>query len=206
MAGMGRPKKNTKSFSVTVKGEKEPSQPYTMSPAALEQRRENVEKNSLPVALSPERIAKNAVRIQHVIAIQEIATHADHKDVLSMKSCFLQYLQLCQQDGCSVGNLGAYAAMGFMNNEFDLWAKHGGEDRREFARFVKSTCAQFREGLVADGDLNPVIGIFWQRNFDGLRNDTEQVQSINEQEDLTGESSSYRKRYGNLIGMERDEK
>ena len=203
----GRPKgRKTRVYSVTAPGEKERTGRYTLSPAALEQRRENVENNSLPVAISPERIARNAVRIQHVISVREIATRADHKDLLSLKSCFLEYLKLCQADGCSVGNLAAYAAMGFDNSGWNQWIMRGDEERKEFARFVKSTCAQFREGLISDGDLNPVIGIFWQRNFDGLRNDTEQVQAINDQEDLSGESGGYRKRYGNLIGMESDEK
>lgn len=210
MAISGRPKKNTRSFSVTVRGESEPKSRYTMTKAAHEQRKaaaiESAKAHSLPVAKSEEEVAENAVRIQHVIAVQEIASRADRKDLLSLKSCFLQYLQLCQADGCSVGNLGAYAAMGFMHNEFEMWAKYGDEERKEFVRFIKSTCALFREGLVSDGKINPVIGIFWQRNFDGLRNDTEQIQAIKDQEDLSGESNSYRKRYGNLIGMESDSK
>ena len=205
---MGGKKVKKNIFSVTASGEPERTGRYTMS---AKQQREiaaihSGEAHKLPVALDPVTVAKNATRIQHIMAVHEIAKNADHKDLLSLKSCFIQYLQLCQADGCSVGNIGAYAAMGFDNGGWNQFIQHGDDERREFARFVKSTCAQFREGIIADGELNPVIGIFWQRNFDGLRNDTEQVQSLQTQEDIAGESNSYRKRYANLIGMESDKK
>ncbi|CAJ0600759.1 unnamed protein product [Cylicocyclus nassatus] len=32
-----------------------------------------------------------------------------------------------------------------------------------------------REGLMADGKVNPVTGIFWQKNYDGLRDQQEVV-------------------------------
>ena len=210
MGKAGRPKgaKSVKKniFTVTDADEKEHTGRYTLSPAAQQQREVAAQSLATPIALDPALAAKNAVRIQHVIAIEEISKNADRKDLLTLRSCFMQYLALCQQDGCSVGNLAAYAAMGFDNSSWQSWIKHGDEERKEFARFIKRTCALFREGLVADGDLNPVIGIFWQRNFDGLRNDTEQVQAALDAEDVSRESNSYRKRYGNLIGMESDDK
>ena len=202
----GIKKKKNFIFTVTDADEKGHTGRYTMTPAAQQQREIAAQSTALPIAMDPAMVAKNATRIQHVIAVNEIARNADRKDLLSLRSCFLQYLALCQQDGCSVGNLAAYAAMGFDNQSWQQWIHHGDEDRKEFARFVKRTCALFREGLVADGDLNPVIGIFWQRNFDGLRNDTEQVQAALDAEDVSRESNSYRKRYGNLIGMESDDK
>ena len=66
---------------------------------------------------------------------------------------------------------------------------------------VRSTCAMFRESRISDNKLNPVIGIFWQRNFDGLRNDTEQVQAINEQnDDEYSGSKAYKDKYRDMIG------
>ena len=60
----------------------------------------------------------------------------------------------------------------------------------------------FRDAMISSNKLNPVIGIFWQRNFDGLRNDTEQVQAIREAEDNDeyGSSKAYKEKYKNLIG------
>ena len=91
--------------------------------------------------------------------------------------------------------------MGFPTSKhFDAWSKKDNPEIREFAGMVRGTCSMFREALVTASKLNPVIGIFWQRNFDGLRNDTEQVQSVQEQEDYSNSSNKYREKYRNLIG------
>lgn len=198
----GRPKKNTNSFTVTAPGEKERTGRYTLSAAAQEQREMAAQGHAYPTAKTEEELAENSNRIQHIMRVAEISSHADRKDLLTLKSCLIEYLKLCQEDGSSVGNVGAYSAMGFTVSEFSAWAKADIPERREFVRFVKNICAQFREGLISDGRLHPVVGIFWQRNFDGLRNDTEQVQALRDQEELSHESNNYRKRYANLIGME----
>lgn len=172
---------------------------YTMTEKALSQRRENV---SLPVAKTDEEFDYNSRLIAHAMKVQEIAANADRGDIISLKSCFIAYLQLCQQDGFSVGNIGAYAAMGMSNSDFVYLSRKSDPAYRDFCKWVKQTCALFRETRVADGKLNPVIGIFWQRNYDGLRNDTEQVQAIQEQEDEYSQfgGDSYKDRYRNLIG------
>lgn len=172
---------------------------YTVSEKALAQRRGNI---GLPVANTDEEFDYNNRLIVHGLEVQKIAANADRGDLLSLKSCFLAYLQLCQQDGFSVGNMGAYAAMGMTTGDFQYLSKKSDPAYRDFCKWVRQTCALFREARVADGKLNPVIGIFWQRNYDGLRNDTEQVQAIQEQEDEYSQfgGDSYKDRYRNLIG------
>lgn len=145
----------------------------------------------------------NARLIQHIMQINEIRSHADRNDLMSLKSCFIAYLKLCQQNGFSVTNLSAYAAMGFDNFSFNNFANRCATDpeRAEFVRLVKETCSMFRESMVSANKLNPVIGIFWQRNYDGLRNDTEQIQAaIEQEEDYQNGSKAYKEKYRNLIG------
>ena len=171
---------------------------YTVSSKALSQRRKN---GALPVPVTAEERDYNSRLIDHVIKVHEIATHADKSDLMSLRSCFMAYLKVCQEDGFCVSNLSAYTAMGMTKEQFYLFTKKEDPEIRAFTTFVKSTCAMFRESMVADSKINPVIGIFWQRNYDGLRNDTEQVQSIQEQEDESyGNSGSYKDRYRKLIG------
>ena len=188
----GRPKgrKNTK--------------PYTYTPTGLAKQREG---KGYPVAETEEEKNYNARLIEHVMRVNQIAEQADRNDLNSLKSCFINYLKLCQQDGFSVGNMAAYGAMGFTVRDFDYFSKKNDPEIREFASFVRHTCAMFRESMVTNSKVNPVIGIFWQRNYDGLRNDTEQVQAIQEQEDEYAQfgSSSYKDRYRNLIGSEKKE-
>lgn len=171
---------------------------YTMTEKALAQRREN---SATKFARNDEEREYNAHLIDHIMRINEIATHADQTDLNTLKSCFIAYLQLCHEDGFNVSNLAAYASMGFPSYaHFEAFAKRDNPETRAFAASVKQTCAMFRETLVSDSKLNPVIGIFWQRNYDGLRNDTEQVQSASEQEDDFTAAKSYKEKYKNLIG------
>ena len=170
---------------------------YTVSPAALSQRRKI--HNVLP-AKTEEEMAYNARLIEHIMRVNEISANADRSDLLSLKSCFIAYLKLCQEDGFNVGNLAAYAAMGFTDStNFNNFCKKDDPEIRAFGKFVRQTCAMFRENLVTDSKLNPVIGIFWQRNYDGLRNDTEQIQSAEAQDDAEV-AKGYKEKYKVLIG------
>lgn len=170
---------------------------YTVSERALAQRREN---RAIKDPMTPEEINYNARLIEHIMQINEISTHADKSDLLSLRSCFVAYLQLCQKNGFSVNNLSAYASMGMDYMAFCAFSRSNDAERVEFCRWVRKTCAMFRENMVADSKINPVIGIFWQRNFDGLRNDTEQVQSAQEMEEESNNNQSYKDKYKNLIG------
>ena len=174
---------------------------YTVSEKALAQRRAVVPTRKDKVnPTTAEEIAFNARLIDHIMQVHEIATHADRNDINTLKSCFIAYLQLCQKNGFNVQNLTAYAAMGFDNGSFSVFIRKDDPEIREFGRMVKETCAMFREHLVSGNKLNPVIGIFWQRNFDGLRNDTEQVQAAQEQEEDGNYGNSSKEKYKNLIG------
>lgn len=178
-------------------GKQKGKREYTVSSKALAQRRRNT---ALLPAETEEEANYNSRLIDHVMHIHEIAKQADKSDLLSLKSCFVAYMQLCQRDGFPVSNLSAYAAMGFTNSQFAYFAKKDDPDIREFVSFIKSTCSMCREAMVSGGKINPVIGIFWQRNFDGLRNDTEQVQSVQEQEENDYSNKNYKDKYLDLIG------
>ena len=168
---------------------------YTVSSKAIAQRRKNT---ALLPAETEEEKAYNARQIEHITEVYKIGMMADRSDPISLRSCFLAYLELCQKDGFKISNLAAYASMGMTKDVFQYYKKK--PEYKELADFVSTVCSMSRESLISDGKLNPVIGIFWQRNFDGLRNDTEQVQAISEQEDDYSQGSSYKDKYRNLIG------
>lgn len=171
---------------------------YTVSEAALTQRRTN---NNLIPAETPEQFDYNTRLINHIIRIQEIASHADRRDPVSLRAAFISYLQLCQQDGFSVSNLAAYASMGVTYKEVTKWLTGVKPEYRELAQFVRTVCGLSREQQISDSKINPVIGIFWQRNFDGLRNDTEQTQSVDgsEMDSDSTTAGEYMQRYGKLL-------
>ena len=96
--------------------------------------------------------------------------------------------------------MSAYAAIGMDHRTFDIFSRSDDPEVKEFCVAVRRTCAMFRENMVSENKINPVIGIFWQRNYDGLRNDTEQVQAVREQDEDYSSSGSYKDKYRNLIG------
>lgn len=199
--GRGRPKGSKNKLKPKKAGRPKGSKSsYTVSEKALAQRRDNV---ALKPANTPDEMDFNARQIMHIMRINEIAANADRNDLLSLKSCFIAYLRLCQEDGFKVGNLGAYASMGMDYESFFHWSRKDDPDIKQFVKLVKRTCAMFRESMVSENQLNPVIGIFWQRNFDGLRNDTEQVQAMQEQDDGYSGTSGYKDKYRKLIGAEK---
>lgn len=45
--------------------------------------------------------------------------------------------------------------------------------------FLKDFFRAYREGLMQDGKINPVTGIFWQKNYDGMKDQSEVVLTPN---------------------------
>ena len=170
---------------------------YTMSDKALMQR---VDRLATRHPRNDEEREYNARLIEHIMQTHAIGENADRHDLLSLRSCFLSYIKLCQTDGFNVTNLSAYASMGMDHTTFRHFSLKDDPEIKAFCKFVKETCAMFRENMIANNKLNPVMGIFWQRNFDGLRNDTEQVQAIQEQDDDYSRNGSYKDKYRKLIG------
>lgn len=164
----GRPKKTPGS----------PKSPYTRSEKTIAQRKKNV---GVAAYVDPEEQAYNAKIINHALAVQQIAMTADITDIASLQNAFMSYIKLCAEDGCKVSNLGSCACMGVSVHTLENWLRNDKRpEYQKLAQMVKQFCALAREELISDGKINPVIGIFWQRNYDGLRNDTEQLQAVQE--------------------------
>lgn len=114
----------------------------------------------------------------HNLACMAIAKHADRKNVESMYECFQAYVTLCGLTGMAIGNQGAYYCMGMESNVANQWLNGGAgstPERKALISEVKRVCAMGREALGGAGQLNPVLTIFWQKNYDGLRDQQEHV-------------------------------
>ena len=62
-------------------------------------------------------------------------------------------------------------ALGIDKNIAFDW-RHGRSRTTTHADFIKKVqiiCGGFREALMLDGQINPVTGIFWRKNCDGLK-------------------------------------
>lgn len=105
----------------------------------------------------------------------------DHDDVEEMERRFKHYLAKCAEWDMKIGNQAAYAAIGINKDLVYEWTvrRQTNPRRTEFVKKVQQFCAMYREGLMEDGKVNPVTGIFWQKNYDGMKDQQEVVLTPN---------------------------
>jgi len=105
----------------------------------------------------------------------------DPDDVEEMERRFNNYLMKCAEWDMKIGNQAAYAAIGISKDNVYDWTvrRTTNPARAEFVKKVQKICAMYREGLMEDGKVNPVTGIFWQKNYDGMKDQQEVVLTPN---------------------------
>ena len=134
----------------------------------------------------------NARYIDFLMAISPEG-QLDPHDVEEMKRRFKHYLKTCGEFDMKVGNMNAYYAIGISRQQASMWVhdtKPQNAERRDFIEQVQSICGGYREILMQDGKVNPVTGIFWQKNFDGFR---DQQEVITTQVSLLGDAPDLEK-------------
>ena len=103
--------------------------------------------------------------------------NVDKDNVEEMEQRFYRYLDYCNTHGIKISNQSAYLAMGITKDNVYEW-EHGiykTKAHSELIKKVKQICSITRENMMADGKLNPVVGIFWQKNYDGFKDQQEVV-------------------------------
>lgn len=119
-------------------------------------------------------------------------------DVPEMERRFARYLQICAERDVKVGNQAAYFAIGITKETARDWIKQDVHERNERTHFIKKVqqiCGMYREGLMQDGKVNPVTGIFWQKNYDGLKDQQETIITPNNPLGDTTDPETLRRRY-----------
>ena len=106
-------------------------------------------------------------------------TRADKNDVPEMRRRFENYLVKCKEYGIQVGNISAYTAIGISRGEaYQFERQTTNPELSDFIRYVRSFCAVQRELLMLNNKVNPATGIFWQKNYDGLKDQQEHVMTV----------------------------
>lgn len=103
----------------------------------------------------------------------------DHASIDALEERFWQFVEFCGQNDIRVTNQLAYFALGLNKDNVYDWENGRGRTpaHSEFIKKIKSFCSTFREMLGADGRLNPVTLVWWQKNYDGFV-DNQQVTLI----------------------------
>ena len=145
---------------------------------------------------------ENAEMLRMVCNVGEISQKADINDPQSLLDCFHEYLNEAVKSGSRIGNMNAYAAMGITHQTADQWMY--GRARRDDPRYknlilyVKRICSAYREALSLEGKINPILTIFWQKNFDGLTNEEHTVVDFNDPLGDTKSIKEIQEKYADL--------
>ena len=105
----------------------------------------------------------------------------DKSNVEEMEQRFYKYLQWCDEHGVKVSNQSAYLAMGINKDDIYSWEneRYGTKAHVELVKKVKQICSVTRESMMADGLIRDAVGIFWQKNYDGFKDQQEVVLTPN---------------------------
>jgi len=118
---------------------------------------------------------ENTKYVNHLMKITALGQGTNKKDVNMLANKFSEYLKICSEDDVKIGNMSAYLAMGITREEAYQWEHRisGTEEHKKLIQLVKAICASYREAAMNDGKLNAIVGIFWQKCYDGLNEETE---------------------------------
>ena len=118
---------------------------------------------------------KNARYANFVLAVAAIGRGADKNDTNDLRMRFYAYVELASRTNTKLSNMNAYMSMGLTASKVSQLMQHGTQDQKDLLEEVKMICGGYRESLMSDGQLTPSVGMFWQKNFDNLRDATEHI-------------------------------
>ena len=105
-----------------------------------------------------------------LMGIKAISVNADRRDPESLRACFYEYVKFCMENDVQITNLTAYQAMNVSERMIKDWSagKTNSKDPRfkELADEVLGFCSAYREMIMSEGKLNPILGIWWQKVYD----------------------------------------
>lgn len=125
-----------------------------------------------------------------------------------------RYLEFCIAANVKITNKSLYTACGVTDDMVTDWitgrSRTADPRYREFGLTARSICAQAREQSAAEGTLSPVLAIWWQKNYDGFRDDPIPVKVSNGELERTVDPEEVARKYKHLLTddsgerMERD--
>lgn len=168
--------------------------------------RENSVKNSPVFAQANVPAGRNTEYATFLMEISSLPP-VDKDDIEALEQRFRDYLNLCAKYDMKVGNQAAYLALGITKDNVYDWENGRGRTpaHSDFIKKVKQFCATYRENLMQDGQINPVTGIFWQKNYDGLKDTQDLVLTPNTQRLSDSDYQEIAEKYKQLPTMDETE-
>lgn len=94
----------------------------------------------------------------------------DKSDVNALEERFRKFINYCMENDVRITNQVTYLALGITKDNVYDWenGRGRGNSHSDFIKKVKAFCSSYREMLGADGKLNPVTLVWWQKQYDGM--------------------------------------
>ena len=131
----------------------------------------------------------------------------DKTDVAQLDERFVQFVNFCAENDVRITNQTAYLALGISKDEVYDWGNGHTRDKAhaDFIKKVKAFCSAYRELLGAEGKLNPVTLVWWQKQYDGMVDKQELVLTPNTQRLSDSDYQEIAEKYKQLPTMGDDE-
>lgn len=127
----------------------------------------------------------------------------DPRNLEMMADRFRNYIDMCIEHDVRIGNLGAYFAMGINRaRAMDILSGMYGQDLLDLLEWVDGVCAVYREGMMSEQKVHPATGIFWQKNYDGLKDNQEIIVRKDMYSDMPSEQQLREKYLGGAYGQD----
>ena len=181
-----------------------PKGKYERSEKTKEKLKDNLVKarDNSPIMQTPnasdDKIENTRRQIAFAKALNEMYSNPpDRKSEKEMNQRFDDYLDLCAMYGVFPGNLNCYTALGITKQLADKWDSHeiGTTFQWDFIKKIKQIMSSVRELAAQQGNINPVLAIFYAKNYDGLKDQQDVVVTpnvIGQTDDATTLAEKYR--------------
>ena len=77
--------------------------------------------------------------------------------------------------------------------------KNGSDAVKDLLYEIQAVCGSYRETITGEGKLNPITSIFWQKNFDGLKDQSQQVVTVQDPLGKAVSSEDIKQKYADII-------
>ena len=141
----------------------------------------------------------NARYANFTLAVAALGRGADHSNIDDLRLRFYSYLELTQLTNMKISNMTALLSIGMTQAKASKLSQTGTDDMKDLLTEIQAVCAGYREMVTADGKLNPVTSIFWQKNFDDMRDKREQVVTVNDPLGQKRSAEEIKKKYEDII-------
>ena len=125
----------------------------------------------------------------------------DHANIEALEQRFWQFVDFCGANDVRVTNQLAYFALGLNKDNVYDWENGRGRTpaHSDFIKKIKSFCSTYREMLGADGRLNPVTLVWWQKNYDGFVDKSEVILTPNNPLGSDSDPATMAQKYQNAL-------